>query len=80
MLKRVMLILLAISPVMASAADSEWINSEIIIRGDYFRAATVAYQDYRSKLLDRLIEVSDGGSHYIVDTSTFKISEKHYGK
>ena len=29
-------------------------NAEVIIRGDYFHAATVAYQDYRSKLFERL--------------------------
>jgi hypothetical protein len=131
MLKRALLMLLAISPGMVSANDTEWINAEVIIRGDYFHAATVAYQDYRSKLFERLtfsgptpptpdqtkfseyllkienynIEVSDGGrggSHYVVriyprlsqdhpvvfggdgiyilDASTFKIIEKHYGK
>ena len=92
MLKRALSMLLAISPGMVSANDTEWINAEVIIRGDYFHAATVAYQDYRSKLFERLtfsgptpptpdqtkfseyllkienynIEVSDGGSRYVV--------------
>lgn len=39
---------------MVSANDTEWINAEVIIRGDYFHAATVAYQHYRSKLFERL--------------------------
>jgi hypothetical protein len=48
MLKRALLMLLAISPGMVSANDTEWINAEVVIRGDYVHAATVAYQDYQA--------------------------------
>ena len=54
MLNRALLMFLAISPGMVSANDTEWVNAEVIIRGDYFHGATVAYQDYRSKLFERL--------------------------
>lgn len=36
--------------------DVNWINVEVVIRGEYFRAAQVAYEDYSKKLLKRAQE------------------------
>jgi hypothetical protein len=36
----------------AGPKDAEWLNEEVVIRGDYFRAALVAYEDFSKKLLN----------------------------
>jgi hypothetical protein len=33
--------------------DINWTNVEVVIKGDYFHAALVAYDDYKKKLLKR---------------------------
>jgi len=103
----------------------EWQNEEIVIRGDYFHAAMVAYEDFSKRLHARQatppngagdpkfadymsnidnfnLKVASGGTRYVVwinprgsrefpvifggdalcilDSSTFKMVEKHYGK
>jgi hypothetical protein len=102
----------------------EWQNEEIVIRGDYFHAALVAYEDFSKRLRERStppngagdpkfdnylsnidnfnLKVATGGTRYVVwinprgsrdfpvifggnalyilDSSTFKVVEKHYGK
>jgi hypothetical protein len=42
--------------------DINWMNVEVVIRGDYFRAAMVAYEDYSQKLRKRLKEVANPAS------------------
>jgi hypothetical protein len=34
--------------------DINWMNVEVVIRGDYFHAATVAYEDFSHKLRERV--------------------------
>jgi len=49
--------------------DINWVNVEVVIRGDYFRAAQAAYEDYSKKLLKRAQEAAQDG------TSDKKLSE-----
>lgn len=62
MIKQTLLFLLmAATTSFAQAAprdDVNWINVEVVIRGDYFRAAQVAYEDYSKKLLKRAQEAA----------------------
>jgi hypothetical protein len=52
MIQRTLVFLLWFATTAAYAAPPEpsWMNTEIIIRGDYFRAALVAYEDFSKKL------------------------------
>jgi hypothetical protein len=53
MLQAILPMLLIVSGAAYSASapkDADWLNEEIVLRGDYFRAAAVAYEDF-SKLL-----------------------------
>jgi hypothetical protein len=122
------LLLSALLLSVAHADEPAFVNEEVVIRGDYFYAAKVAYDDFRQKLFDRMtysgptpptpeqmqyaqyastidnynIKVAagpaqyvvwinprlsrehpaifGGAATYIIDASTFKITEKHYLK
>jgi hypothetical protein len=39
--------------VFAQERDIPWYNMEVAIRGDYFRAATIAYEDFSKRLAER---------------------------
>jgi hypothetical protein len=129
MVRRVLLLLsMLVAPALSHADNGpgdrpEWQNEEIVIRGDYFHAAMVAYEDFSKRLHARQatsgaadpkfadymsnidnfnLKVAAGGTRYVVwinprgsrefpvifggdalyilDFSTFKIVEKHYGK
>jgi hypothetical protein len=59
MIKRTLFAMLMAATSIAQATpkdDINWINVEVVIRGDYFRAALVAYDDYSKKLAKRLHE------------------------
>lgn len=62
MIKQTLFVLLMTAATsFAQAApkdDVNWINVEVVIRGDYFRAAQVAYEDYSKKLLKRAREAA----------------------
>jgi hypothetical protein len=45
----------------APREDINWVNVEVVIRGDYFRAALVAYDDYSKKLRERVKRVATPG-------------------
>jgi hypothetical protein len=57
MIKQTVLLLLMAATISCAQAaprdDVNWINLEVVIRGDYFRAVQVAYEDYSIKLLKR---------------------------
>jgi hypothetical protein len=62
-------ILLAISLMVATVSahadprvDINWMNVEVVIKGDYFRAAMVAYEDFSQKLRQRVKETAAPGS------------------
>jgi hypothetical protein len=38
--------------VHAGAPDPSWLNDELVVRGDYFRAMTVAYDDFSKQLTE----------------------------
>ena len=61
MIRRILLVTMMATGSLAQAApqhDINWINAEIVIRGDYFRAALVGYDDYKKKLLKRAQEAA----------------------
>lgn len=64
MIKGAMIFLLIVAVSFAQSVpaaprdDVNWINVEIVIRGEYFRAAQVAYEDYSKKLLKRAQEAA----------------------
>lgn len=61
MIKRALFVILMAASSFAQAApkdDIEWINVEVVIRGDYFRAASVAYGDYTKRLTKRVQELT----------------------
>jgi len=66
MIKQTLFVLLMTATTsFAQAApkdDVNWINVEVVIRGDYFRAAQVAYEDYSKKLLKRAQEAAADGT------------------
>jgi hypothetical protein len=55
-IKRVIFLMLLTATFAHSASKDEvdWTNVEVVIRGDYFRAASVAYADYSKRLADRV--------------------------
>lgn len=42
-------------------SDINWMNVEVVIKGDYFRAAMVAYEDFSQKLRQRVKETAAPG-------------------
>lgn len=65
MMKQTLLAMMLISAAtFAQAAprdDINWVNVEVVIRGDYFRAAQAAYEDYSKQLRERVKKLAAPG-------------------
>jgi hypothetical protein len=73
-----LVMLLMISGVAYSASapkDADWLNEEIVLRGDYFRAAAVAYEDFSKLLAQRGLGDSEYGRYMSkIDNYNFKVA------
>jgi hypothetical protein len=68
----VVALLAAVSGASAAPRDDiNWVNVEVVIRGDYFRAAMVAYDDFAKKLRERVRKAGTPGATGDVELTAY---------
>jgi hypothetical protein len=71
--------LAAVAPVVSGQDRYEfpWHNVEVVIRGDLFRAATVAYEDFSKRLAERVArlpgESNDRPAQYVAVIDNYDV-------